>query len=274
MTEALFYWLALGCYVLSAIAYIVAVVFEKDRFRKRGFILAFAGLLLHSVSLGIRWNITGHGPYISTYEILSSDVWIAVLFFLSFQWKFKKLANLGALVMPLSFLMMGFAMMGSREVRMLPPSLRSMWLVVHVIFGKITVAAMVVALALAIFYLLKSKKEFPDKGFPSKLLGAGLLDDYSYRFMAFGFVALTIMIITGVIWGNYAWGSYWSWGPTQTWSLVVWLVYGIYMHGRVTFRWRGAISAWYIILAFVFSVLVFFIIPYFVKDLHSQYMVD
>lgn len=274
MMEVLFYWFALGCYVLSSIAYVISLVFGKERFRKSGVGLASAGLLLHTISLGLRWNVTGHGPYISTYEILSSNVWIAVLFFLILQWRLKKFENLGAVVMPLSFLMMGVALMGSREVRMLPPSLRSAWLVVHIIFAKLTVASMLVAVALSVFYLLKAREGSPDNGILSKLPSTGLLDDYSYRLVAFGFISLTIMIITGVIWGNYAWGSYWSWDPAQTWSLVVWLVYGMYMHGRMTFRWRGNISAWYIILAFIFSVLAFFVIPFFVKGLHSQYMID
>jgi cytochrome c-type biogenesis protein CcsB len=273
MTEAVFFWFALGCYVLSAIAYIIALIFGKDGLRKTGVGLGILGLMIHTVSLAIRWSETGHGPYISTYEIMSSNVWIAVLFFLVFQWKYRRFASLGAVVMPLSFLMMGFALMGSREAKMLPPSLRSAWLVVHIIFAKLTVAAMFIAVAMAVFYLMKKGREDSRSGILSRLPEPRILDDYSYRVVAFGFVSLTIMIVTGVIWGNYAWGSYWSWEPAQTWSLVVWLVYGIFMHGRVTFRWKGSISAWYIILAFLFSLLAFFVIPYFVKGLHSKYMV-
>lgn len=274
MSETVFYWIAIVCYVLSSIFYLVALSFTKERLRSAGVALAIAGLLFHTVSLGLRWMETGHGPYISTYEILSSNVWIAVLFFLIFQWKLKKFINLGALVMPLSFLMMGFALLGSREAKLLPPTLRSAWLVVHVVFAKLTLAAMFVALAMAVFYLLKKNKGDIPEGVLARLPSLKMLDDYSYRLVAFGFVSLTIMIVTGVIWGNYAWGTYWSWDPAQTWSLVLWLVYGIFLHGRMTFRWKGAVSAWYIIFAFLFSIVAFFIMPYFVKSLHSQYMVD
>ena len=121
--------------------------------------------------------------------------------------------------------------------------------------------------------LLKEKKGCSGKGILAKLPSPAMLDDYCYRVTAFGFITLTIMIITGSIWANNSWGSYWDWDPTETWSLVVWFVYGIYLHGRITFRWKGFISAWYIIGAFIFSIVAFFIIPYFVKSLHSQYMV-
>lgn len=271
--EILFFWGALGCYVVSSLAYMTVFAFGRERCRQWGIGLAGTGLLFHTVSLALRWIETGHGPYISTYEVLSSDVWITVAFFLIFQWRIRKFAGLGVLVMPLSFLMMGFALLGSREVRLLPPSLRSAWLVVHIIFAKLTVASLLVAVALAIAYLAKEDTEPAKEGFLARLPGTGILDDYIYRLTAFGFVALTIMIVTGIIWGNYAWGSYWSWDPAQTWSLVVWIVYGLYMHGRITFRWRGRVSSWYIILAFLFSIVAFFVMPYFVKDLHSQYMV-
>jgi cytochrome c-type biogenesis protein CcsB len=273
MIEVVFFWLALAAYVISSIGYMISMVFGKERFRRGAVFAAVAGLILHTVSLCVRWYETGHGPYISTFEILSSNVWITVLFFLIFQWRILKMAGLGILVMPLSFLMMGFALTGSRDVRLLPPSLRSAWLLVHIVFAKLTVAAMLVAVALSVFYLLKRKRVGSESGLLSRLPDVRMLDDYSYRLVVFSFIALTIMIITGVIWGNYAWGSYWSWDPAQTWSLVVWFVYGIYLHGRMTFRWNGVLSSWFVILAFFFCIFTFFIMPYFVKDLHSQYMV-
>ncbi|MDX1764030.1 MAG: c-type cytochrome biogenesis protein CcsB [bacterium] len=273
MMDFLFFWFAIASYVFSSIAYTWGLVFSRDRFRRAGVYLAVGGLLCHTCSLGFRWATTGHGPYLSTYEILSSNVWIAVLFFLLFQWGFQRFANLGVVVMPLAFIMMGFALMGSKEAKALPPTLRSAWLLVHIIFAKLTVAAMFVAVAMAVFYLLKKDKTIGETGVLAKVPAVGVLDDYSYRLVAFGFVTLTIMVITGAIWANNSWGSYWSWEPTQTWSLLTWLVYGIYLHGRVTFRWKGTISAWYVILALLFSVVAFFVIPYFVKGLHSAYMV-
>lgn len=273
MTQTLFYWAAIIAYVFSSIAYAAGLAFSREKYKKAGVPLAITGLLFHTISLGIRWTITGHGPYISTYEILSSNAWIAVLFFLFFQWKFKRFENLGVIAMPLSFLMMGAALMGSQEIRELPPTLRSAWLWVHIIFAKLMVASMIIAVAMSVFYLLKKNKGKVSTGVLSKVPDIKVLDDYSYRLVAFGFITLTIMIITGAIWANDSWGSYWSWAPTQTWSLVVWFVYGLYLHGRITFRWKGSLSSWYIILAFAFSLVAFFLIPYFTAGVHSAYMV-
>lgn len=273
LTSFVLFWGAILCYVASSIGYAGALAFGRPGWRRWGSWLAGAGLLVHTASLGIRWVQTGHGPYINTFEILSSDVWIAVAFFLVLQKVLGRLAPLGAVVMPIAFLMMGFALMGSTEARALPPSLQSGWLAVHVVFAKLMVASMVVAVALSVFYLLKEHAGSRTRGLLDRLPGPGVLDDYAYRVTAFGFIALTVMIIAGAIWANYSWGEYWSWDPTETWSLVVWFVYGLYLHGRITFRWKGAISAWYLIVSFLFAIVAFFIIPYFVKSLHSQYMV-
>ena len=37
----------------------------------------------------------------------------------------------------------------------------------------------------------------------------------------------------GAVWANEAWGSYWSWDPKETWALMTWFVYAIYLHSRL-----------------------------------------
>ena len=65
------------------------------------------------------------------------------------------------------------------------------------------------------------------------------LDNYSYRILALGFPLLTIGILSGAVWANEAWGSYWSWDPKETWALITWLVFAIYLHTRITKGWSG-----------------------------------
>lgn len=65
------------------------------------------------------------------------------------------------------------------------------------------------------------------------------LDNLSYRILALGFPLLTIGILSGAVWANEAWGSYWSWDPKETWALITWLVFAIYLHARITKGWSG-----------------------------------
>nr|YP_009032870.1 cytochrome c heme attachment protein [Osmundastrum cinnamomeum]AHA59603.1 cytochrome c heme attachment protein [Osmundastrum cinnamomeum] len=65
------------------------------------------------------------------------------------------------------------------------------------------------------------------------------LDRWSYRIISLGFPFLTIGILSGAVWANEAWGSYRSWDPKETWALITWLIYAIYLHTRMTKGWQG-----------------------------------
>lgn len=73
----------------------------------------------------------------------------------------------------------------------------------------------------------------------NKLKYAQNLENLSYRILGIGFPLLTIGILSGAVWANEAWGSYWSWDPKETWALLTWLVFAIYLHTRLTKGWQG-----------------------------------
>jgi len=78
------------------------------------------------------------------------------------------------------------------------------------------------------------------KGNATNLLQlAKRLDQLSYRILGIGFPLLTIGILSGAVWANEAWGSYWSWDPKETWALLTWLVFAIYLHTRLNNGWKG-----------------------------------
>jgi len=66
-----------------------------------------------------------------------------------------------------------------------------------------------------------------------------MFDNLSYRILGIGFPLLTIGILSGAVWANEAWGSYWSWDPKETWALLTWLIFAIYLHTRLTKGWSG-----------------------------------
>jgi cytochrome c-type biogenesis protein CcsB len=78
---------------------------------------------------------------------------------------------------------------------------------------------------------------------PSKLALLETIDIWSYRIIGLGFPFLTIGIISGAVWANEAWGSYWSWDPKETWALITWIVFAIYLHSRLLKGWQGEKAA-------------------------------
>jgi cytochrome c-type biogenesis protein CcsB len=165
--------------------------------------------------------------------------------------------------------MMAFGLFMSPEIRRLPPSLRSIWLIIHVTFNKLAAGAIIIALGTSVLYLLKEKRQ--DRDFYKRLPSLDALDAYSYKFIGFGFIFWSITIAAGAIWANEAWGRYWGWDPIETWSLITWLLYGLYLHARYFLKWQGRKAALLMVVCFVFSVLTIFIIPFVVESLHSEY---
>lgn len=96
----------------------------------------------------------------------------------------------------------------------------------------------------------------------------GQMDRSLYRAVAFGFPLLTMVIITGAVWAQYVWQRWWSWDPKETASLVTWLIYAGYLHGRRQSKWTGQTSAAIVLLGFL-AVLFTFAGVNFLQSLHS-----
>jgi len=61
-------------------------------------------------------------------------------------------------------------------------------------------------------------------------------------------------LITGVIWGHKTWGVWWTWSPRLTFSLMLWLLYVVYLIIRPAIESperRATISAVYAVAAFL-----------------------
>lgn len=244
--------------------------------------LALVGLIPHTAAILLRWLESGHGPYMRVYEVYSSDVWIVVLLYLLVQWRRPRLRFMGAVIMPTCFLLIGMAVMASPEIRPLPPFYGTYWLIVHILFAKLSYGFLLIGTALAVFYLIKNRVESrmekseeiegKPRGFLAGLPDLPSLQEQSYQFIAFGFIMLAIMIAAGAIWANKAWGRYWSWDPVETWSLMTWLLYGIYLHLVRTYGWTGRRAAWFTLAAVVVMIFALFGVGLVYQSLHSPYI--
>ncbi|VVB89374.1 Cytochrome c biogenesis protein CcsA [uncultured archaeon] len=259
--------------------YIYCLAFRKEEKLNLAASVALTGLLFHSVSIALRWIETGHGPYISMFEVLSKYAWFSVVIFLLVQQKFEKIRIAGFIVMPASLLIMGVGSTYSRDIQAIPASLQSYWLIAHVGFASLAFGSILVAVGIAALYILKERHsnnsgEGPenDDSFFNKLPQLKILDELMYRFVAFGLLSLTIMIGAGAIWANQTWGRYWGWDPVETWSLVTWFTYGICLHLRLNVGWSGKRIAWFIIFSIFIMAFSAFGVGYVYSGLHTSYL--
>jgi len=80
---------------------------------------------------------------------------------------------------------------------------------------------------------------------------------------------LTVGIIAGAVWANFAWGTYWSWDPKETWSLITWFTYAVFLHCRFMRGWRGKRAAWISIVGFSSVVFTYFGVNFLLSGMHS-----
>lgn len=82
----------------------------------------------------------------------------------------------------------------------------------------------------------------------------------------------SIVLLTGMIWGREAWGQWWTWSPRLTFSLVLWLLYVVYLMIRPAIESpnrRALVSAVYGIAAFL-DVPVVYLSTKLMKDIHPS----
>ncbi len=267
--EAALHWTGLGLYLAATMAMAFSVVFARPRAVRWGLALGALGLVPHGAALAIRWAAVGHGPYLLRYEVLSSNAWVAVAVLLAVLTRRPGWAALAVVAMPLAILSAALGLLSSPESRELPPTLRSIWLVFHVAFAKISAAAFLLSLGSAVLLLLRERPRRP--GWVERAPSPAALDALTVRCAGFGLVFWTATIAAGAIWGNQSWGRYWGWDPVETWSLVSWLGYGSFLHARHFFKLGPRATAWLSIACFAVFILALLVLPFLVRSLHSSY---
>ena len=68
--------------------------------------------------------------------------------------------------------------------------------------------------------------------------------------------------VIGAIWAKEAWGHYWTWDPKETWALLTWLCYLIYIHIRFQHRQSIKTPLWFLAGSFVVLLLCWFGVNY------------
>ncbi len=108
------------------------------------------------------------------------------------------------------------------------------------------------------------------KVFASLNLTPVMLDEIAYKSIAIGFPLFTIGgLIMGAIWANSAWGKYWTWDPKETWSLITWFVYALYLHARFVGGWRGKRVAILSVVGFIAVIFTYLGVNLILSGLHA-----
>lgn len=266
MPEFTWLWAAIAAYVIAGSAAVGGVALRRLPERT---VLAFlaAAIGLHTVSLALRWERLGHGPFVTLYEVLSSNVWSLALVFAIAYWRVRAVRPTAAFVLPVLFMMLGWLVTCSPEAGHLPPTYHTPWLWIHVGFGKVFLGAVLVAVGISTVILARAQRPAARR-FPA-LPEDAKLERLAFRFMVLGFLFETLMLVSGALWAHDAWGRYWGWDPLETWAFATWLLLAAFLHARATLRLAPAAGAALVLAVFCLAFLTFFGVPFVSESPHT-----
>lgn len=118
----------------------------------------------------------------------------------------------------------------------LPPALRSLWFVPHLVVYMVAYSSMAVSVILALTSFFVKK---------------GNLMDLSDRLLRTSSVLLLSGMLCGCVWAKQAWGDYWTWDPKECWAGVTWLLTLVYMHLAPLKKKSSALAVAVLLLSFL-----------------------
>ncbi len=262
-------------YALASVFYIGSFSFKKQVLARAGFWIIVIGFIGNTAGILLRWVESyqmgyGHAPFSNMYESLVFFSWTVAILYIFVELKYKE-SIIGVFVSPLIFLAIAYASFDpnvSSKISPLIPALKSNWLIAHVIACFLGYAGFALAFGFSFIYFVKPKDPKSNSVF-ARLPSWEMIDELTYQMIVFGFLFLTIGIITGAVWANSAWGKYWSWDPKETWSLITWFVYAIFLHLRMMRGWNGSKLAIVSIVGFIAVLFTYFGVNYLLSGLHS-----
>lgn len=277
--ESILFVAVLALHFVTMVLFFLYAALKKPTLARLATYVQLAAVFVHTAAIVLRGILMGRLPMANQYEFATAFAWALCLISLIFIQKFR-FPVLGAFASPITLLLSLYAGLmklnelktieasGIDSIRNLMPALQSSWLGIHVSTVIVAYGAFGVSFVLSIIFLLRDRFKaggFWDTHVPAK----EKLDTISYRSVSLGLMFLTATINIGGIWAENAWGSYWTWDPKETWALITWLIYMLYLHLRVRRGWNGKTAAIFGAVGFVAVMFTYIGVNTLLPGLHS-----
>jgi len=226
--------LTLGLYAVGAVQVALEILTRKRLLSRGAVAAAVAGFALHTAGISQRWSEAGHFPAVGVHDAVSLLAWLIVLAYLM-AFVRRGPDALGFVAYPAAFVLVLVACLVPPAADT-DPLLNSFFFPVHVTLAFLGYAALFVAFAMGLLYLVQEQelKSRSPRAFYYRIPSLESCDTISGHSVMVGFGFLTLAIITGLLWSHYARGRYWSWDLKELTALLAWSIYV----GLLVTRWR------------------------------------
>ncbi|MDD2594755.1 MAG: cytochrome c biogenesis protein CcsA [Bacteroidales bacterium] len=130
------------------------------------------------------------------------------------RWKFKWILSFSAVLSSVFALINIFRPEIHSQVLM--PALQSIWFIPHVTIYMFSYALLGCATVVAVMGLFRKESYLQS------------ID----RLVTIGLSLFAVGMLLGAIWAKQAWGDFWTWDIKETWALVTFMLFGLYLHLR------------------------------------------
>ncbi len=230
---------------------------QQKRLATAATVLLAVGAAAQTAYMILRWIAAGRAPFSNMFESLVLFAWAIVVVYLALRIRLQ-VPVLGAATALAALLALAYASSFESDIKPLMPALRSNWLTFHVFTCFLGYGAFAISFLASIGYLVSRRPET-----------AATCETITAKTISFGFLFLTVGIIAGAVWANSAWGSYWSWDPKETWSLITWFIYAVFLHCRFMRGWKGKRAAWISVAGFISVIFTYVGVNFLLRGMHS-----
>jgi len=262
MSSVVIHATALFAYLAAAVFYGANLALRAPTHLNKARLLFVCGIVLHTTAIGTFCVQTHQSPFASSYGTLSVAAWAVALLYLPVEF-LGRVPALGALATPIGSLLLFGAIMHSRAAPAAEPELRTRIISVHVLLVLFSFALFALAACCAVFYVWQySLLKHPNRrALFRRLPPLETVDEMAYHLVAFALPMLTLGLALGIVRAaNGGLPGNWLADPHFILSLVVWLVYGVYLFARLVAGWRGT-RLNYLLIAGLAVTLTLYVIP-------------
>lgn len=234
-SEILFLVIAASLYL----AVISAFLFKLKQNLINNIFLPLA-LFSHLISAAVRWAEVGHPPINGTYEAALAGSWfLALCAFLAVR-RQKEIAQLIPWTALFALLHLAYGL--AFNIRHVPLTIseQSIWVDLHALAAWLAYGEFYVSFFLSLVLILEGREETPFLGWLKDFPSPEILDELILKYLILGFIFHTLMFALGSYYSSILYGKWWTWDPVDTLFMVSWVIYGIIIHMRLFYGWKGA----------------------------------
>jgi len=223
-------------FAVAAIGFsIAASAAAFSGWRKVAVTCSVSGILVLAGFISLLWITLDRPPLRTMGEtrLWYSFFAFAAGLFTYLRWKYKWILSFST-VLATVFILLNVLKPEIHD-QTLMPALQSPWFIPHVTVYMFSYSLLGCAFLIGVVRLFKNSDDL--------LLSADTLVYIGVAFLSFG-------MLSGAIWAKSAWGHFWSWDPKETWALITWLSYLIYIHLRIYRKENARLLCFLLIFAF------------------------